>query len=106
MVLKIDYLKVAWQIFHSFVSVSKKDLPNISLKLAGAQEVCPSRLSRTENKLPLISACAWIIHKSYFIRPTDFSIQKEHLIQIQTEYMNKQLLVNVNWINKAFGSQR
>ena len=63
MVLKIDYLKVAWQIFHSFVSVSKKDLPNISLKLAGAQEVCSSRLSRTENKLPLISACAWIIHK-------------------------------------------
>ena len=39
--LKIDYHKVGWQILHSIVSVSKKDLAKrISLKLSSDREVC------------------------------------------------------------------
>ena len=72
MALKIYYHKIGWKILHPIVPISKKDLANVSLKLLGAWEVCPSKLSRTENKLFLISACVWIIQKSYFISSDRF----------------------------------
>ena len=68
--LKIDCHKVGCKILHSisfhptdFVSVSKKDLANISLKLSGAQEVSPKKLPIAENKLSENSACVYIIQK-------------------------------------------
>ena len=70
--MKIDYHKIGWQILDPIIQTVKKYLANVSLKLSGARKVCPSKLSGTENKLPLISACAWIIQKSYFIPSNRF----------------------------------
>ena len=99
MVLKMNYHKDGWKILHSVVSISKKDLPNVSLKLSGAREACPSKLSRTENKLSLISVCAWIIQKKLFHSHRFFDLKTAP--NSDSNFMNKQLLFDVKLINKA-----
>ena len=76
--IKINLLKWIWRLiitssltnfalhfFHpaDFVSISKTNTKNNSLKLSGAREVWPNNLSRTENKLSENSVFVWIIKK-------------------------------------------
>ena len=52
-----------------------KDSANVSLKLSGAGEICPSKLSRTKNKLSIkLQPVSRSYKKAISFRKTDFSI--------------------------------
>lgn len=85
--LKMDWLPHGWlrnlefYLFHptDFVSVSKKDSLNVSLKFSGAKELCPHKT--LGNKLSENSMFVWIIENKL-----SHSVRHDFLIKNSTKY--------------------